>query len=174
MLYQNREHRREGFPIQDELAHAQRLITVKFLAVGIDLKDNQKRWSRQLPGHKCQWGSCRFIFDINATAYDWLVVYHDLPRGSASMGTEKLHCPREKTILITAEPSSITVYGSDYLRQYGLIITSQEPWAIKHPNILFTQPGLPWYYWTPSLLGMLLWPPIYVALRSLRRSFSVN
>jgi rod shape-determining protein MreD len=36
------------------------------------------------------------------------------------------------------------------------------------------RPGPPWYYWTPSLLGMLLWPLIYVALRGLRRSFSVN
>lgn len=36
------------------------------------------------------------------------------------------------------------------------------------------RPGPPWYYWTPSLLGMLLWPLIYSALRTLRRSFSVN
>ena len=36
------------------------------------------------------------------------------------------------------------------------------------------RPGPPWYYWTPSLIGMLLWPLIYPALRSLRRSFSVN
>ena len=36
------------------------------------------------------------------------------------------------------------------------------------------RPGPPWYYWAPSLIGMLLWPLIYVALRGLRRSFSVN
>ena len=65
------------------------------------------------------------------------------------MSVEKLHCPREKTILITGEPSSITVYGSHYLHQFGFIITSQEPWAIKHPNAIFTQPGLIWYYGAP-------------------------
>jgi hypothetical protein len=99
-----------------------------------------------LPGSNTQWGNCRFTFDLDAKEYDWLVVYHDLPHDPMSSSTEKLCCPREKTILITTEPSSITVYGSDYLRQYGLIITSQEPWAIKHPNIVFTQPGLIWYY----------------------------
>ena len=36
------------------------------------------------------------------------------------------------------------------------------------------RPGPPWYFWTPSLLGMLLWPLIFAALRTLRRSFSVN
>jgi rod shape-determining protein MreD len=36
------------------------------------------------------------------------------------------------------------------------------------------RPGPPWYYWTPSLLGMLLWPLTFSALRALRRSFSVN
>lgn len=68
-----------------------------------------------------------------------------------SLSIEKLRCPREKTILITTGPSSITVYGSDYLRQqYGLIITSQEPWTIKHDNVLFTQPGLIWSYGVPN------------------------
>jgi rod shape-determining protein MreD len=36
------------------------------------------------------------------------------------------------------------------------------------------RPGAPWYFWAPSLLGMLLWPLVYSVLRGLRRSFSVN
>ena len=36
------------------------------------------------------------------------------------------------------------------------------------------RPVPPWYYWTPSMVGMLLWPPIFSALRGLRRSFRVN
>ncbi|MEN8107800.1 MAG: rod shape-determining protein MreD [Pseudomonadota bacterium] len=36
------------------------------------------------------------------------------------------------------------------------------------------RPGPAWYYWTPSLFGALLWPPIYMILRSMRRGFSVN
>lgn len=127
----------------------QSLITVKFLTRGMRSGQSNIRWSRQLPGNNSQWGNCRFIFEIDAEEYDWLVVYHDLPGSSMSSNSERLRCPREKTILITTEPSSITVYGSDYLRQFGLIITSQEPWAIKHPNILFNQPGLIWYYGVP-------------------------
>ncbi len=130
----------------DSLIQEKRLITVKFIARGMLRHNSKERFSRQLPGNNLQWGNCHFTFDNDAKEYDWLVVYHDLPREPMSLCTEKLCCPREKTILITTEPSSITVYGSDYLRQYGLIITSQEPWAIKHPNIIFTQPGLVWYY----------------------------
>jgi rod shape-determining protein MreD len=36
------------------------------------------------------------------------------------------------------------------------------------------RPVPPWYYWTPSLVGMLMWPPIFSALRGVRRSFRVN
>jgi len=111
--------------------------------------DDKSRYSRQLPGNHSQWGNCRFIFDPYAYEYDWLIVYQDLPRELKAASVEKLNCPREKTILITGEPSSITVYGTYFLRQFGFIITSQEPWAIKHPNAIFTQPGLIWYYGAP-------------------------
>lgn len=131
------------------------IIKVKFIARGMLRRESKERWSRQLPGRDHRWGNCVFTFDIDAREYDWLVVYHDLPREPMHLSTEKLGCPREKTILITTEPSSITVYGSDYLRQYGLIITSQEPWAIKHPSILFTQPGLIWYYGAPNNGGRM-------------------
>ena len=36
------------------------------------------------------------------------------------------------------------------------------------------RPGPSWYYWAPSVLGMFIWPFIYVALRSLRRGFRVT
>jgi rod shape-determining protein MreD len=36
------------------------------------------------------------------------------------------------------------------------------------------RPGVPWFFWGPSLLGMLIWPPVYAVLRSLRRGFRVN
>jgi len=36
------------------------------------------------------------------------------------------------------------------------------------------RPAPPWYYWTPSITGMLCWPPIYLFLRSLRRGFRVS
>jgi hypothetical protein len=137
---------------QSQSTNKKRPIIVKFMAKGLPRKVSDKsRYSRQLPGVNAQWGDCHFLFDPYAKEYDWLVVYHDLPRELKSASVEKLHCPREKTILITGEPSSITVYGSHYLHQFGFIITSQEPWAIKHPNAIFTQPGLIWYYGAPKV-----------------------
>ena len=84
-------------------------------------------WKRLLPGSDDRWGNCQFIFDIDAREYDWLVVYHDVPRDKWSFGQEPLACARERTILVTTEPSTITVYGTNYLRQFGMVLTSQEP-----------------------------------------------
>ena len=36
------------------------------------------------------------------------------------------------------------------------------------------RPAAPWYFWAPSILGMLLWSPVYAMLRTLRRGFRVN
>jgi hypothetical protein len=103
-------------------------IIVKFLTRGLHRDSSAIGLSRQLPGTDSRWRKCKFTFDIDANEYDWLVVYHDLPREYFAQGIEKLRCPRENTILVTTEPSSITVYGSYYLHQFGMLITSQEPW----------------------------------------------
>jgi rod shape-determining protein MreD len=36
------------------------------------------------------------------------------------------------------------------------------------------RPGVPLYFWAPSLIGMLLWPPVYSMLRSIRHGFRVS
>ena len=120
---------------------------------GIVRRSNLICWVRQFPKNIPEWGNCRFNFDVDLDEYDWLAVYHDLPRRPWDISKEKLKCPKENTILVTAEPSTITVYGTDYLKQFGHIITSQEPWAIKHPGAIFTQPGLVWFYGIPYLDG---------------------
>lgn len=123
-------------------------ITVKLIA-RMNSQSAIRHFSRQLPENGIK-GKCRFLFDASEEDYDWLVVYHDIFREhGGGTGIERLQCPRANTILITTEPSTITVYGTDYLRQYGTIITSQEPWVIKHPRALFTQPGLIWFYGMP-------------------------
>lgn len=104
---------------------------------------------RQFPGGYPQWGDCLFDFDVDCRDYDWLVVYHDLPPNGTLFTEEKLACARERTLLLTVEPSSITVFGRDYLRQFGCIVTFQEPWAMRHPNVVFHHPGLIWYYGLP-------------------------
>ncbi len=103
------------------------------------------RFPRGVP----RWGACDFIFDRKATRYDWLVVYDDVPPlsgGRFSRGVEALECPPCKTLLITTEPSSIKIYGKGFLRQFGHVLTSQEPAFIDHPGAIFSQPALIWFY----------------------------
>ena len=104
---------------------------------------------RCLPTGTCQIGDIEWILDPDCPQYDWLVVYDDLPLaagGGNSQWEETLACPRENTLLITAEPATIKVYGKAFLAQFGHVLTSQEPWAIPHPNPIFSQCGLLWFY----------------------------
>lgn len=128
-------------------------LRVKFMHRGLRKGRSAEGFLRQLPGGYPQWGDCLFDFDVASRDYDWLVVYHDLPPADGLITEERLSCPREKTLLITGEPSTITVFGRDYLRQFGHILTFQEPWAIPHPRPIFHHPGLLWYYGLPFQNG---------------------
>jgi hypothetical protein len=128
-------------------------IIVKFMAKNYR-PEQYDGWRRQLPDERPEWGRCRFVFDPNCRTYDWLAVYDDLsPIGDErfSLRREPLQCPPKHTILITTEPSSIKAYGSDFLKQFGVILTSQEPWAIRQPHAVYTQPGLRWWYGARNL-----------------------
>ncbi|MBI5137013.1 MAG: glycosyltransferase [Nitrospirae bacterium] len=106
-------------------------------------------WLRQLPHGEPVWGDCAFLFDPDARDYDWLVVYDDLPPVAGerfSDRCETLACARANTLLITTEPSSIKAYGSAYTRQFGQVLTSQEPWALGHPRRIYSQPAMQWFY----------------------------
>ncbi len=90
-----------------------------------------------------------YDFRMDADEYDWLVVYDDLPASGGerlTLNAERLRCPRERTILITYEPSSIKYYGSDYTRQFGVLLSSQEESVIPHPNRHFVPPVGVWFY----------------------------
>lgn len=39
---------------------------------------------------------------------------------------------------------------------------------------LIGRPGVPLYFWAPSIIGMMLWPLVHGLLRGMRRSFRVN
>lgn len=106
-------------------------------------------WPARFPGGRPVWGNCHFIFDRNCRVYDWLVVYNDMPSVSGERHTlweEELACPRKNTLFVTYEPSTIKIYGNRFLNQFGWVLTSQEPWVIRHPGAIFRQPGLIWYY----------------------------
>lgn len=119
-------------------------IRIKFLS-RVKMPDGNigDSYLRRFPDSEPTFGACQFIFDRDCRDYDWLAVYDDLPRDTPE---EPLACPRENTLLLTGEPSSITRYGKRFLAQFGHVLTSQEPRMIHHPNLIRRQPGLFWFY----------------------------
>ena len=108
-----------------------------------------EQWLHQLPHGKAKWGNCEFLFDPDARDYDWLVVYDDVPRRAEEQrkqAGEALACARAHTLLVTTEPSTIKIYGDNFTRQFGAVLTSQEDWALPHPGRIFSQPALHWFY----------------------------
>jgi len=125
-------------------ASLQHRIRVKLLG-----RVAERTWLRQFPGRTPRWGNCEFIFDRDARDYDWLVVYDDLPpreNERFSRLAEPLSCPRQHTLLVTTEPSSIKTYGTAYTRQFGHVLTSQPEWALPHGGRIHSQPALQWFY----------------------------
>ncbi|MCM8594512.1 glycosyltransferase family 10 domain-containing protein [Accumulibacter sp.] len=103
----------------------------------------------QFPHDEPRWGDCEFTFERDARDYDWLLVYDDLPSrpGEAKRTTsEPLACPRAHTLLVTSEPSSVKTYGEDFTRQFGAVLTSHPEWALAHPQRIYSQPALHWFY----------------------------
>ena len=98
---------------------------------------------RQLPGNERAWGGCLFTSDAGERDYDWLVVYNDLTKKHP---VEPLACPRENTLLITNEPPNIKVYGKKFAAQFGHVLTAHTARELPHPNRIFSQQGMVWWY----------------------------
>lgn len=131
-------------------------IRVKFLSKAQSADRDYDRWLRRLPGGRNRWDRCEFIFEQDCRNYDWLVVYDDLPRHPGQkkpLWEEVLACPRQHTLLLTTEPSSIKLYGYGFLRQFGWVLTSQEPRFIRHPGMIHRQAGLVWFYGNTDIRG---------------------
>lgn len=90
-----------------------------------------------------------FTFDPNSRDYDWLAIYDNLPSAKGerrSVRIEPLACPQKNTILFTTEPSGVKIYGLTFTQQFGHVVTSQEPFALRHPGRIWSQSGLRWFY----------------------------
>jgi len=119
-------------------------IKVKLVSRGT--KANEESGFRyQSPRNEAKWGSCIFTFNPEEREYDWLVVIDDIPRMLPN-GAETLSCPKEHTILVTTEPSSITRYGRAFAKQFHYLLTNQDEKVLPHPNAIRSQTGMLWYY----------------------------
>ena len=91
---------------------------------------------------------CVFTFDRSCREYDWLVVFDEMP------SSEVLACPREHTILMTWEPTSIKSYSRHYTRQFGHLLTNRPPDAERHPHYHLGRGYFPWFVGkAPALLA---------------------
>lgn len=99
----------------------------------------------QTINNSATWGKCSFIFNALEQNYDWLVVIDDISHIIPNR-TELLQCPKENTILVTTEPSSITRYGRAFAKQFHYLITNQDAKILPHPNAIRSQTGNVWFY----------------------------
>lgn len=93
--------------------------------------------ARQTPHQKCLWDDYQFLLSQKEMVCDYWVVFEGLPKG------ETAYCPRENTILITAEPPTLKQYRPEFLKQFAVVITCRPD--LNHPRTIIDQPGLPWH-----------------------------
>ncbi len=97
-------------------------------------------------------GRFLFVTDAALDAYDWLLVYDEVPHeswGRLRRGKETLACPSSRTILVTAEPPSIKLYAPAYLAQFGYVLTTHPPEIVRHPGYRLGRGCLSWFYSRP-------------------------
>lgn len=90
-----------------------------------------------------------FFSGAEGEPYDWRVVYDEMPRkdlGDFKNGKELITCPRERTMLLTTEPTSIKRYSKSYTHQFGHFLTNRPPNAEQHPHYHFGEGYYQWFY----------------------------
>jgi hypothetical protein len=106
-------------------------------------------WRPLLPSGSDRIGNCVFTFNADASDYDVLVAYEDLPPLSGEKKIdrkEQLACAPINTLLLTTEPASIRLDGPHYLRQFGHVWTAKHPSLVRHPRQIRETPPLRFFY----------------------------
>ena len=94
-------------------------------------------WARQTPSGLLVWEDISFLVDQEVEDCDAWVVFESLPN------TQTTRCPSDRTLLITAEPSSIGAYPHEFVDQFSRVMTSRDD--LVHPKIICRQQGHPWF-----------------------------
>ncbi len=121
-----------------------KLTRVKLIHRG-SLANEESTFKPQSKNNEGVWGSCAFTFNPLEENYDWLAIIDDVANIIPNR-TELLKCPKENTILITTEPTSITRYGRAFAKQFRYLITNQDEKILPHPNAFRSQTGNVWMY----------------------------
>lgn len=90
---------------------------------------------KQTPNRSGIWGDCQFYINQDIPECDFWVVFDGL------MKKERTKCPPEATLLVTAEPPSIKTYDTNFVNQFGAVLTCHN---LEHKNVIHSQQGLNW------------------------------
>ena len=92
-----------------------------------------KQFPRQVP----VWGNCEFIINQSCEKCDFLFVIDSIKEKI------EINCKAENTFLCICEPKAVRIYHSQYVKQFGNIVTFRNFSNFKGNQILST-PLLPW------------------------------
>jgi len=98
-------------------------------------------WVRQFPHAEPLWENSTYTLDTvpqTEPKTDWLVVYDGFFPGHFDT-----RVPLHRRIFVAGEPESFYQYQSDFLRQFGTVITPQAD--TNHPNVIVNQPAVNWF-----------------------------
>lgn len=111
------------------------------IKVKLTLCDNSplsvESFLKQTPSFSSRWGDVHFYINEKIDKYDYWVVYENLPFEDSAI------CPKENTIFIAGEPTTIKKYDEEFLNQFSKIITCQR--RIQGPNVYYMTPGHTWF-----------------------------
>lgn len=119
-------------------------ITVKLVTRG-SVPEGISLYKLQSFDHSGIWENCIFTFNPLIEEYDWLAILDNMPNILQGK-PEILKCPKENTILITTEPSSISRYGKGFASQFHYLITNHNEATLPHKNAIRSQTGIYWLY----------------------------
>lgn len=91
---------------------------------------------KQTPHLSGKFDNVQFYINENIKKCDYWVVFDYLSK------EETTSCPKENTIFIAGESSSIKKYNEKFLNQFSKIITCQR--SIHGPNVFYMAPGHSW------------------------------
>ncbi len=118
-----------------------RVLRIKLMFRGVEKERSVFRYDNAV-----------FLSDADCVDYDWYVAFDELPScdtGLFRAGREHLTCPRERTLLLTVEPTSIKRYSPHYTRQFGHFLSNRPPEADRHPHYHFGEGYYIWFYKKP-------------------------
>lgn len=117
---------------------------IKTVARG-SLKESHSLYIKQTQNNSSIWENCKFTFSATEQHYNWFVAIDNIPN-TLKNNYERLNCPKENTILITTEPSSISKYGKGFASQFHYLITNHNEATLPHKNAIRSQTGIYWLY----------------------------